>query len=294
MSEVQSTKALLDALCALHASARAAWPQVSIESLDFAHYAAERIDRELAVEDALSVLRASDLYLACACARGDRAGLRAFEDRFLSQVPTMLARLDPGRSLCDEVAQELRAELLVSANGPPGIAEYSARGDLIGWLRVVALRTALRLRAEQKKATSTDPGAREAALLGQADPELDYLKLRYRADFEGAFQSAMSQLSSRERLYLRLHYVDGLSIDKMGSLYRVHRSTIARRIAASRSMHAPTCSASVSRSTSPSTESCPSRDERWRSSSTPPPRARASLPAPPGHPRACAASSLEV
>ena len=38
-------------------------------------------------------------------------------------------------------------------------------------------------------------------------------------------------LSNRERLCLRLHYADGLDIGRIGTLYKIHRSTVARRLA---------------------------------------------------------------
>jgi hypothetical protein len=60
-----------------------------------------------------------------------------------------------------------------------------------------------------------------------ADPERDYLKLRYGAAYEEALQAALASLSSRERLCLRLHYADGLDIGRN----KIHRSTVARRLA---------------------------------------------------------------
>jgi len=227
--------AALDArLREMHAGARRTWPAFSVEAADFVRYAAERLDVKAGLDEALAALRASDLYLACGCARGDPGALRAFGDKVLSQVPRFLAGLAASRSRCDEVAQELRAELLVRSPGAiPRIADYSGRGDLASWLRVVAIRSALRLRREQTKLAG-DPESAGRPIFDPVDPELDYLKLRYRADYERAFQGALSKLSKRERLYLRLHYVDGLSLDKLGGLYRVHRSTIARRLAAHR------------------------------------------------------------
>ena len=64
-----------------------------------------------------------------------------------------------------------------------------------------------------------------------ADPERDYLKLRYGAAYEEPFNAALASLSSRERLFLRLHYADGLDIGRIGRLYKIHRSTVARRLA---------------------------------------------------------------
>ena len=182
--------------------------------------------------------RTADLALAEGCLRGDPAALREFEAAVLSRVPQFLARLDASAALCDDVAQELREELLVERDGKPkGLAGYSGRGALAAWVRVVALRTALRLR----KAERREAPAREDPLFGKGDPELDYLKLRYRSACEEAFRGALATLTSREKLYLRLHYVEGLSLERMASLYRVHRATIARRLADHREkLHAET------------------------------------------------------
>jgi RNA polymerase sigma-70 factor (ECF subfamily) len=65
-------------------------------------------------------------------------------------------------------------------------------------------------------------------------PELEYLKERYRPQFKAAFQAALESLDGEQRTILRLHIVEGLNIDEVGALFRVHRSTIARWIAAAR------------------------------------------------------------
>jgi RNA polymerase sigma-70 factor, ECF subfamily len=64
-----------------------------------------------------------------------------------------------------------------------------------------------------------------------SDPELDAIRSRHLGDFKEAFQSALSSLSSRDRTLLKLHFVDGLSLDEIGGLHRVHRATVARWIA---------------------------------------------------------------
>jgi RNA polymerase sigma-70 factor (ECF subfamily) len=77
-----------------------------------------------------------------------------------------------------------------------------------------------------------DPGT-----LGDAaaiDPLLASLKQRYRDEFRGAFTDAAAQLTDRERTLLRYRFLDDLSIDEIGVLYRVHRTTVARWIAAIR------------------------------------------------------------
>jgi RNA polymerase sigma-70 factor (ECF subfamily) len=219
-----------DTLQALVAAGRVAWPEIAIEASAFVRYLADRLDFHGDLEAALQAVRAKDLYLACGCADGDARAIAAFERTLLSRIPTFLARLDPSRDLADDVAQELREELLVPKNGSAGITVYSGRGDLGSWLRVVSIRTAQRLRRRRNQPPSLAAGRAEQPWR-DADPERDYLKLRYGAAYEEAFQAALASLSSRERLCLRLHYADGLDIGRIGRLYKIHRSTVARRLA---------------------------------------------------------------
>ena len=224
------TEGMEDTLCALVAAGRAAWPEIAIEASAFVQYLADRVDLQRDLEAALQAVRAKDLYLACGCAHGDARAIAAFERTLLSRIPTFLARLDPSRDLADEVAQELREELLVPGRASAGIAVYSGRGDLGSWLRVVSIRTAQRLRRRRNLPADLAAGRAEQPWR-DADPERDYLKLRYGAAYEAAFQAALASLSSRERLCLRLHYADGLDIGRIGTLYKIHRSTVARRLA---------------------------------------------------------------
>jgi RNA polymerase sigma-70 factor (ECF subfamily) len=69
-----------------------------------------------------------------------------------------------------------------------------------------------------------------AALPAAGDVELEFIKRQYRAGFKRAFLEALSSLESREQNLLRQHFLDDLSIDQLGALYRVHRSTVARWI----------------------------------------------------------------
>jgi RNA polymerase sigma-70 factor (ECF subfamily) len=65
-------------------------------------------------------------------------------------------------------------------------------------------------------------------------PELAVLKRRYARDFATALEHAFARLSDRERALLQLHLVDRLSIDSLGELYKVGRSTAARWLSSAR------------------------------------------------------------
>ncbi len=230
-----ASDALERALAAAADSARTAWPQIAPDRAGLARALGDKLESEDLGEPlaALAQVRAADLTLALACARGEPVALRLFEEQFLARVPALVRRLDPSGTLGAEVAQELREKLLVAGEGGPRIADYSGRGDLLGWLRVVALRAALKLRRAQRRHGLHALGEREhgADLLDGADPERDYLRLRYQGEYEAAFRAALQSLHAPERLLLKLHHVDGLSLPRLAALYRVHRATIARRLA---------------------------------------------------------------
>jgi RNA polymerase sigma-70 factor (ECF subfamily) len=183
----------------------------------------------------LPTLHGEDLYLAAACALGNTRAIAAFEETYLPQVSGYIASIGRDPAFVDEVRQQLREKLLVqSEEGRPKICEYTGRGPLGAWLRVVCVRLALNLKRRGK--TTLEPEGEHGPTLRSPspDPELDYLKTRYGEEFRAAFLATMAALTSDERNLLKLHYLDGLNIDEIGVAYRVHRATVARWLAHSR------------------------------------------------------------
>ena len=217
-------------LAALVERARAAAPGVHLPASDFAAWLGERCPRDRPLAAALDGMHIEDLYLACGCARGDRAALQIFERERLSAIPGLLHRVERSPAALDEICQTLRERLLVgTGRARPRILDYSGLGTLVGWMRVAALRIALNHKrgAPQQSLDEERLGPAAATL----DPELAYLKQRYRSEFAAAFQEALAGLDAKARLILRLHYLDGLNIDRIGALHQVHRATVARWIA---------------------------------------------------------------
>jgi len=166
-----------------------------------------------------------ELHLACACCHGDPAALRALESEYISRTGNAVARLKGGVDFTDEVTQSLRHKLLLPPE--PRLASYSGTGPLLGWLRVVILRLGLDLR--RGEAIHRDQEL-APAFMEQAPPEM-IDTLRYQSSVAAAIQSAFAQLLPDERNLLRLHYLDGVSLDQLGVLQGVHRATIARQLA---------------------------------------------------------------
>lgn len=213
------------------AACQAAWPGVVVTQDEFLAYVADR-HPGLDPAEVLSSLRAEDLYLACACSREDRKALAAFERNFLSKVAGYVARVDRSSAFADEVRQALRDKLFLRVKGKPGkIAEYTGRGSLGAWLRVASVRTALNLKRRSTTGSGGDP---KEIGVAAGDPELDYLKARYRKELSDAFRATLEELPADARTVLRMHYIDGLSLDEIGVAYRIHRTTAARWLASSR------------------------------------------------------------
>jgi RNA polymerase sigma-70 factor (ECF subfamily) len=201
-------------------AASAAWPTVRVSAERFR----ARLE-ELGVDDETVASRGADLFLAVACADGDPEALARFEGEYLAQVPRWIGRLRLAPHVVDEVRQQLRVKLLAGPNR--AIATYSGRGPLAAWVRVSAVRLAL-----DAGAAGSDPQADVAALgalvADGSSPETSAAKNRHRPLLQAALEETLLGLCPRDKTLLRLHYIDGLNIDAIGRIYRVHRATVAR------------------------------------------------------------------
>jgi RNA polymerase sigma-70 factor, ECF subfamily len=180
-------------------------------------------------ERGLGGLHLDDLYLACACSEGIPSAHVHFEAQCLRPLRTFIRELDGSEARLDELKQQLRERLLVGVGGQPArIAGYLGRGSLSAWVQVAAQRLAL----STLRRRAPDAREVEEALLLQLvpdpDAELVQLRLRHAADFRAAVSHALGALGTRDRLLLRLHFVEGLSLSRIARTYRVSQSTASR------------------------------------------------------------------
>ncbi len=216
----------------LYLRAREAWPTISLDEASFDTWISERVEGDTQL--------AGDLYLACACARGDAAAIALFEQHYLREVDHAAAKLRMSPAQADEGRQIVRALLFVGRNGardndrPPAILSYAGRGDLRGWTRVVAMRELLELRKREAKETPIGDEALLDALSPADDPELQLARTHYREVFGRAFRDALARLPAKDRALLRHLLIDGFTLDTIGGMYGVHRATAARWVASAR------------------------------------------------------------
>ncbi|MFL5351020.1 sigma-70 family RNA polymerase sigma factor [Archangium sp.] len=225
----------LETLLAEHlAACREAWPPVTLSPEAFLRHLARHLPPQGAPADALRQLHAADLYLACACAGGDPQALHAFEQHILQKVPARLGQLP--ESTVDEVLQVVRQRLLLGMGGaPPKIADYSGRGPLRAWVRIVAARIVSELSSRDgRQELFSEPPETLERMLAPDDPERELLQADSREVLTEALRAALAALSERERALLRLHHLHGLTMDRLATMYGEPRSSVARHVAQAR------------------------------------------------------------
>lgn len=169
----------------------------------------------------------TDRDLVDAILRRDAAATRAFEQRFATELRRIATRLGV-RDGTDELIQRLLVRILVGApESPPRIAGFRGDGSLDAWVRAVATRFVIdhvrHLRAQPGTAAlSESVMARSAAIDGAIQHG------RYAAIVRASAEGAFAALTPRERNLLRHAVFHRLSVDEVGSIYRVHRATAAR------------------------------------------------------------------
>jgi RNA polymerase sigma-70 factor, ECF subfamily len=211
-------------------TARAAWPNVDLAPDAFLAHLALHVTDQTPLYPVLARLCTADLYLAAACAAGHPSAIVTFDRHCLSSIADTLTRKGFDADIAREVQQGLREQLLVSASGAPGIAKYRGEGELRSWVRVMAVRDAVR----QKRLAAREPPLGDEALLqslvDEGDLEVDGIKHHYREEFRAAFSVALAELPPRDKNILRQNLIDGLSIDQLAVVYRQHRATVARSL----------------------------------------------------------------
>jgi RNA polymerase sigma-70 factor (ECF subfamily) len=225
--------ALEAALLAAIQQIATALPKIQGDPHVFVAHLAKNLPEDTPPLEGLTRIHVVDLALASYALAGNRAAQNELGGRTLARIPLFVARIDRSPSFADEVRQELSKKLLLpSEDGPPKLVSYTGRGPLEAWVRVAALRVAQNMKRGKASQSMDEVGEHLAA--PTEDPELRLLKKRYSAEFTDAFRTVLVGLEPDERNVLRLHYIDGLSIDQVGQAYQVSRATAARWLASAR------------------------------------------------------------
>jgi RNA polymerase sigma-70 factor, ECF subfamily len=232
---LRATTSIEETLALKLGQALAARPSFSVEVPAFVEHWASQLAVAPEPEAEFERLHLADLYLAFACGRGDEAALRQFHAEYLPAAVATVRGVDSSEAFVEEVTQQLMERILVSADAAPRILEYAGRGSLEHWLRAAALRVALNARRSSHRAPDQlAPYSQADVAAPSTDLQLALLHARFGSEFGSALQGAMRELSSQERSVLRLHFLEGLSLNQIGAVYQVNKSTISRRMSRAR------------------------------------------------------------
>jgi len=208
------------------------WPDASADTSAYADYVVERLARQPDPLAALARMYFDDLFLAWWAGTGSDRGIQAFEAEFAGEQQRIAARFSNLPS--EDVEQQLRVRLFVGDR--PKIHEYSGVGSLLGWVRVVTMRSFVDV-ARANRRTQYLEDLDDSELLGvqlitgveasSFGPDLVPI-------IKGAFADAVSGLAPKQRAFLRHAYVDRLTLDQIAQSYSIHRATVARVLKSAR------------------------------------------------------------
>jgi RNA polymerase sigma-70 factor (ECF subfamily) len=225
-------QAMLAAACA---SGRAAFPQLAVDEDAFAAYLGRVVRAGETAPSMLPELALDDLYLACACLTNVTGAAEVFGGRFGATIRGAVARI-VGAADTDEVHQQLQKSLLVgNETTTPKLGSYAGKAPLERWVGVSARRAALMWLRDNRTEQNARAAAGAEPATGSANhPETAYMKEKYRGVFEDALSQALERLPEQERALLRLHLVNGVSLEKIGTMFSVSQPTASRWMAAAR------------------------------------------------------------
>jgi RNA polymerase sigma-70 factor len=209
-------------------AARQAWPLLRSPVEGFAAHVAERWPTGPAASCALG-----DLYLAYAAMSGEAAAVEAVGKMARE------AAVNRGRALGLTDAQQrtladdaLHKVLVPGVDDRVSLGAYRGQGPLGGYLATVVVHLAT---DEQRGPARARPSMLEGKLIAGGDgPELVLARRQIQLGVKAAFQSALGDLDHRDRVVLKLAYVQGLTGEQVGRIYGVDRATGARWITAAR------------------------------------------------------------
>ena len=210
---------------------RDVWPELALPFELFDAYFARHAMPDAVAQEG----NAADMYLACASAHGIDGAFARLEPTMIGDVARAVATVDSSPAFVEEVLQALRERLLVRRGPEPSkISDYAGLASLRSWLCAVAVRWAISQRRRKSAQRHTSFRPDQDKRLANTGPEYEYLRQRYKGVFEEAVRDAIRRMPAEQRLLLRLNLVDGMSVDKLGALYKVGRSTAARWLASAR------------------------------------------------------------
>lgn len=173
-------------------------------------------------------LHVADLALARACAAGlENAWIECFTLHKQS-VFRAACCITGDETRAHEAAQRLWTGLFcVDPEKPSKLASYTGRGTLESWLKAALFQSAVDLYRAERRFVSLEETLAPVCLNIAPARMLQTENARRVAD---ALKQAIAQISAEQRFLLASYFLDGHNLLQIGTVLRVHESTVSRRI----------------------------------------------------------------
>lgn len=168
-----------------------------------------------------------------ACLAGDEAARGRFVEEFSGLVVWALRVTFRryNRPLSEEDEHDLTHDIFLALflDDARRLRQYDGRGGatFATWLRVVVTRFAIdRLRRPERTVSLDDPAAADVRAVHEAggDPRGDPEAQALSADMRRRIRALVAELEPKDRLFVRLFYFQGLSVEEVAELLGVSRN----------------------------------------------------------------------
>ncbi len=223
-------------LSALLSSVKKEWPEIKLDSREVLAYFAAHFPTDANLSRMLLKWYAKDLYLCCACVKGNSLAINIFVDLYNPIIRGILSEWNLEFNQAKEFEQLLRVLLFFGeAEKAPLLQNYQGVGKLSNWLRVVTKRIVRRWLQQERRSSGIKLERLEEMIFAvDGDVEFSHIKQNYREAFRQCFRRTFEELTDREKVLLRYRYGDNLSLERIAAIYRVRHPTIHRWLESAR------------------------------------------------------------
>ncbi|HYK91601.1 MAG TPA: RNA polymerase sigma factor [Acidobacteriota bacterium] len=179
---------------------------------------------------AFAQLHQEDLFLALACARGDRIAWEYFADDYLPMIQRWALHACRSLNEGEDLAQEVVTRLMADKNK---LAGYNGRASLSGWLRVAISNAAIDRFRRTKRNIPLDEVEESQDGVGSitkqgTQPVEDGGDARWGPVLSKVLAEEIRRLPPRDRLVLGLYYLQAVPLKAIARQFKVHEATASR------------------------------------------------------------------
>jgi RNA polymerase sigma-70 factor len=221
-----------DLLARLCREAREEWPELAfiplaeLEAFILARVPIDRLNADV---------RAADLLLAYACARGVLAAQDALHELTEEEIERVHLRIRPPVSVQHAQRHVYGRLFTVVEGGVARIALYRGDIDIVGYVRNVASRELLALASSAaRRPESVEDHILQVQPATPVDPHLERVKQNYRAGLRLAITDSLTGLEPRERALLGYAVIEQVGVDALALMYAVHPVTMGAKLQSAR------------------------------------------------------------